>query len=160
MTRWTSLAGRALAASIVAPLIVAALTLAAFVGGGVGAAYGQAFTGLAPADPVPAAAELRPGLGMKYLIQKFDSLREIEDMATWSKPSEGAPLPMLDYNVGRGAVLSNHNEDLVGAFIDGFGEDLLERRVELRPAVAAAGAEHVPGQAAGMQTHQRHIGVA
>lgn len=120
MTRWTSLAGRALAASIVAPLIVAALTLAAFVGGGVGAAYGQAFTGLAPADPVPAAAELRPGLGVKYLIQKFDSLREIEDMATWSKPSEGAPLPMLDYNVGRGAVLSNHNEDLVGAFIDGF----------------------------------------
>ncbi len=99
---------------------LAALALAALLGGFAGVASGQPFTGLAPADPQPAAADLKPGLGVKYLIEKFDSLREIEEMATWSKPQAGEPLPRLNYHVGEGAVLSNHNTDLVGAFIDGF----------------------------------------
>ena len=98
----------------------AALALAASLSALGGAAHGQAVTGLDAADPQPAASDLKAGLGVKYLIEKFDSLDEIEDMATWSKPSAGEPLPMLNYNVGQGAVLSNHNKDLVGAFIDGF----------------------------------------
>lgn len=100
--------------------ICAALALVALLSGAAPPAYGQALAGLDAADPQPAAGDLKPGLGVKYLIEKFDSLREIEDMATWSKPSVGEPLPMLNYNVGEGAVLSNHNKDLVGAFTDGF----------------------------------------
>jgi hypothetical protein len=84
------------------------------------AAQAQGAFSLNPATPQPAAERLRSGLAVKYLIGKFNSLFEVEDMATWTKPESGTPLPMLNYNVGKGAVLSNHNTDLVGAFIDGY----------------------------------------
>ncbi len=102
------------------PAVVITLMAAVLLWEGTTAARAQAVTGLMPADPQPGIEALKPGLGVKSLISKFNSLWEIEEMATWSKPQPGEPLPMLNYNVGTDAVLSNHNVDLVGAFIDGF----------------------------------------
>ena len=62
----------------------------------------------------------QPGLGVQYLIWKFDSIREIVELKDWKKPRVGAPLPMLNYNVGVGNVLTTKAHDLVGAFIDGY----------------------------------------
>ena len=105
------------------PAVVITLMAAVLLWEGTTAARAQAVTGLMPADPQPGIEALKPGLGVKSLISKFNSLWEIEEVATWSKPQPGEPLPMLNYNVGTDAVLSNHNVDLVGAFI---GEQIYE----------------------------------
>ena len=94
---------------------VLAATLTGFAAG----ASAEPVTGLAPADPKETAI-LEPGLAVRYLIAEFDSIREIEQMATWKEPRVGTPLPMLNYNVGPDSVLSTKATDLVGAFIDGF----------------------------------------
>lgn len=62
-----------------------------------------------------------PGLGVQYFRGwKFDSIREILELKDWKKPRVGEPLPMLNYNVGPGDVLTTKSHDLVGAFIDGY----------------------------------------
>lgn len=72
------------------------------------------------ASPQPAAGAIKPGLSVKYYIEKFNHIDEVINAASWMKPVRGEPLPMLNYNVGQGKVLSNKNTDLVGAFIQGY----------------------------------------
>lgn len=99
-------------------ILLGAAILAAAIGG-FAAAEAQPVTGLVRAE-ANQLADAEPGLGVRYLIAKFNGISEIEQMATWKEPKAGAPLPMLNYNVGQGPVLSNRNKDLVGAFIDGY----------------------------------------
>ena len=98
---------------------IGAMIAAAAAAGFAADAGAQPVTGLTPAE----ASQIdgaKPGLGVRYLFAKFNGIDEIEEMATWSKPKVGTPLPMLNYNVGPGAVLSTTAKDLVGAFIDGY----------------------------------------
>ena len=75
---------------------------------------------IAVAVPQPDAAAIRPGLSVKYYQDRFDHIDEVINASTWMKPVRGEPLPMLNYNVGAGPVLTNKNDDMVGAFIQGY----------------------------------------
>ena len=99
--------------------LIGGAVLAAALTGFPMAGSAEPATGLAQADPKD-TARLKAGLGVRYLIAKFDSIREVEAMATWKEPRVGIPIPMLDYNVGPDSVLTTKATDLVGAFIDGF----------------------------------------
>lgn len=72
------------------------------------------------ASPQPAADAIKPGLSVKYFIDKFNHIDEVVNASTWMKPVRGEPLPMLNYKVGQGNVLSYKSDDLVGAFIQGY----------------------------------------
>lgn len=99
--------------------LIGGAVLAATLTGFAAAGSAEPVTGLTLAAPNETAG-LEAGLGVRYLIAKFDSIREIERMATWKEPKVGTALPMLNYNVGPGSVLTTKATDLVGAFIDGF----------------------------------------
>ena len=101
------------------PALIGAAVLVAAMNGLVPAASAEPVTGLALAQPKETAS-LAAGLGVRYLIAKFDTISEIELMATWKEPRVGTPIPMLNYNVGPDSVLTTKAHDLVGAFIDGF----------------------------------------
>ncbi len=75
---------------------------------------------IAAAVPQPDAGAIRPGLSVKYYQDRFDHIDEVINASTWMKPVRGEPLPMLNYNVGAGPVLTNKNDDMVGAFIQGY----------------------------------------
>lgn len=88
-----------------------------------GAASGQAaetVSGLAPASPQPAADALQPGLAVTYYSNKFNHTREITEWAKYKDGFEGEPIPMLDYFVGDGEVLTSGRIDFVGADIRGY----------------------------------------
>lgn len=98
---------------------VGGAVLAAALTGLVAVASAEPLTGLALADPKDTAS-LKAGLGVRYLIGEFNDILEVKQMATWKEPKAGAPIPMLNYNVGSDSVLTAKARDLVGAFIDGF----------------------------------------
>jgi len=54
------------------------------------------------------------------VIGEFNHIDEVINAGGWMKKVPGGPLPMLNYTVGAGAVLTNRNDDLVGAFIQGY----------------------------------------
>ncbi len=93
---------------------------AALVAIGLGTAPARAGEKVAIASPQPAAEALKSGLAVKYFIDRFNHIDEVINASTWMKPVRGEPLPMLNYNVGAGPVLTNKNDDLVGAFIQGY----------------------------------------
>lgn len=78
------------------------------------------FTNLKPADPQPDPAKLQPGLAVKYYGVKVDTLRQLEENMRYIEGKEGPPLPLLNYQVGAGNVLTSNSEDFVGADIRGF----------------------------------------
>ena len=73
-----------------------------------------------PAEPQPAAADLAPGLAVRYYRNFFRHIDELVDWKKYRDGEAGEPLPMLDYKVGKGAVLTSGTEDGVGAEITGF----------------------------------------
>jgi len=85
-----------------------------------GPAAAAEFANLKIADPQPAASDLQPGLAVRYVFEKFDSLFEFENWARGTRPVDGKPLPQLNYKVGDGEVLTSSKEDMVGALIDSF----------------------------------------
>ncbi len=71
------------------------------------------------ATPQPGADALAPGLAVTYYFGKIDHIREI---AGWAKGEGkvGPPIPMLNYNVGQGKVLTSDASDMVMAVIRGY----------------------------------------
>ncbi len=82
--------------------------------------YAGAINGLKPASPQPASGQLKPGLAVQYYGAKFDSIRQLEEWMEYEKGKAGTPIPMLNYQVGTGNVLTTTTQDLVGADITGF----------------------------------------
>lgn len=74
-------------------------------------------SGLAPAAPQPGPGELAPGLAVEYL-KLF--IRHVDEIEIAGKGHVGEPLEMLDWNVGDGTVLTDTEDDGVGARITGF----------------------------------------
>jgi len=88
-----------------------------------GASAGSAadlLSGLQPAAPQPAVADLKPGLAVTYYFNKFDNTREIPDWAKYRDGVRGEPILILDYFVGDGEVLTSGRNDFVGADIRGY----------------------------------------
>lgn len=75
-----------------------------------------------PANPQPAAAALKDGLAVRYYFNRFTHIAELEDWMRTDDGMAGKPLPMLDYDMGIGNVLTSTASDLVGARITGFIE--------------------------------------
>jgi len=89
------------------------------------AAQANPITGLKPAYPQPDAANLKPGLAVVYYGVEVNSLDQLEDHIEYykddpGKGKQGTPIPMLNYSVGSGDVLTSGSEDMVGAIINGF----------------------------------------
>ncbi|MEH6402020.1 MAG: PA14 domain-containing protein [Sneathiella sp.] len=76
--------------------------------------------GVSPAKPQPAEAMLKPGLAVQYYGSKFNSIRELVEWMDYDKGKAGIVIPMLNYQVGAGNVLTATSNDLVGADITGF----------------------------------------
>ncbi len=77
-------------------------------------------TGMEPANPQPSADSLKPGLAVKYYGVKLNSIRQFEEWMEYEKGKDGPPIPMLNYQVGQGDVLTSGTNDMVGADITGF----------------------------------------
>lgn len=73
----------------------------------------------APAKPQPEAAALKDGLAVRYYFNRFTHIAELEDWMRADDGMAGKPLPMLDYDMGIGNVLTSTASDLVGAHITG-----------------------------------------
>jgi len=54
------------------------------------------------------------------VIDRSTHIDEVINAGGRMKNVPGDPLPILNYAVRAGAVLTNHNDDLVGAFIQGY----------------------------------------
>ena len=80
----------------------------------------QAAETLALNKPQPGEGVLKPGLAVKYVPWEFNHVDEVLQIARSNRPRPGTPIPMLNYNVGNGKVLTSENTDLIGALIDGF----------------------------------------
>lgn len=96
------------------------LIMAALLVTNVGGAWAQSFTGLSKASPQPAAGALSAGLAVRYYGAKYNHIRELVEMMDYQKGTQGKPIPMLNYHVGRGNVLTTTTTDLMGADITGF----------------------------------------
>ncbi|MSO64909.1 MAG: hypothetical protein EXQ85_03750 [Alphaproteobacteria bacterium] len=72
-----------------------------------------------PAKPQPAADAVKSGLAVRYYSGEFNHVDEVLRMARTEKFQPGPPLPMLNYKVGDGKVLTHTSTDLVGALIEG-----------------------------------------
>ncbi|MBO6826113.1 MAG: hypothetical protein JJ879_07925 [Sneathiella sp.] len=96
----------------------------AFVGAfgvlGANMALANPITGMEPANPQPSADSLKPGLAVKYYGVKLNSIRQFEEWMEYEKGKDGPPIPMLNYQVGQGDVLTSGTNDMVGADITGF----------------------------------------
>lgn len=82
--------------------------------------WAGSITGLKPANPQPAANALKPGLAVQYYGAKFNSIRQFVEWMDYEKGKPGIPIPMLNYQVGTGNVLTSTATDLIGADITGF----------------------------------------
>mgnify|MGYP003638766264 CR=1 FL=1 len=83
-------------------------------------AQAETFADLKPASPQPDAANLKPGLAVTYYGVKVDSIKELEENMGYMDGQPGEPIPMLNYQVGQGNVLTAKSNDMVGAIIKGF----------------------------------------
>jgi len=75
---------------------------------------------LKAASPQPVAGSLKPGLAVQYYGVKLNSIDQFIDWMEYDKGKPGIPIPMLNYQVGQGDVLTTTTNDLVGADITGF----------------------------------------
>lgn len=78
------------------------------------------FNDLKMSSPQPDPAKLKPGLAVKYYGIQVDSLRKLEENMDYMDGKPGEPIPMLNYQVGAGNVLTSNSNDMVGADITGF----------------------------------------
>ncbi len=83
-------------------------------------ATAETFSGLMKAEPQPSAEMLKPGLAVRYYGAKFQSIKKLLEWMEYEKGVEGEPIPMLNYQVGEGPVLTTTATDLMGADITGF----------------------------------------
>lgn len=88
------------------------------VAGSVG--YAAAIEGLKPLSPQPAVDTVKPGLGVVYYGAKLDSIRQFIEWMDYEKGTPGTPIPMLNYQVGQGNILTATTTDLIGADIKGM----------------------------------------
>ena len=77
-------------------------------------------TGLAPLAPQPEKDKLKPGLAVTYYFNIFNYINEISEFAKIQKGVRGKPIPMLNYKVGPGKVLTSDRVNGVGADIRGL----------------------------------------
>ncbi|WP_169569262.1 PA14 domain-containing protein [Sneathiella limimaris] len=89
-----------------------------FITVGIGSA--NAMGGAKPLSPQPAADSLKPGLAVTYYGVKLNSIQQFIEWMEYEKGKPGEPIPMLNYQVGQGAVLTHSATDLVGADIKGL----------------------------------------
>lgn len=82
--------------------------------------WAGSITGMKPASPQPATDALKPGLAVQYYGAKFNSIRQFVEWMDYDKGKPGKPIPMLNYQVGQGNVLTSTATDLIGADITGF----------------------------------------
>ena len=80
----------------------------------------MAFDGLKPVSPQPSMDSLKPGLSVTYYGAKFNSIRQLLEWMDYEKGTVGEPIPMLNYQVGQGNVLTTTASDLMGADIKGL----------------------------------------
>ena len=85
-----------------------------------GGVWAQGMAGLKPLERQPAATDLVTGLSVTYYYSIFNDVDEISQWAKYEKGEVGRPLPVLDYKVGAGEVLSSSQADGVGADIRGL----------------------------------------
>ena len=85
-----------------------------------GIASASSISGMTPASPQPSAESLKSGLAVKYYGVKLNSIRQFLEWMDYEKGKDGPPIPMLNYQVGTGDVLTSGSNDLVGADITGF----------------------------------------
>jgi hypothetical protein len=107
--RTISVSGRKIAGVIAAGIMLTSINVSA-----------EPFTDLKPVSPQPTAAEISPGLAVQYYGAKFDHLRELDDWMGYKDGTPGTPIPMLNYQVGEGNVLTATSNDFVGANIQGL----------------------------------------
>ncbi len=99
--------------------LTGALTVAVALALALLAVAGPAARAQQAASPQPAASSLAPGLAVTYY---FGLIRHVREIAGWTKTkgTAGPPIPMLNYNVGPGEVLTSGASDGVMAVITGF----------------------------------------
>ncbi|MCF8467111.1 MAG: hypothetical protein K9G33_06885 [Sneathiella sp.] len=83
-------------------------------------AQASPFTDLKPASPQPDDASLKPGLAVQYYGVKLESIEKFDEWMGYKDGTPGTPIPMLNYQVGTGNVLTSNSDDFVGADIQGF----------------------------------------
>ena len=88
------------------------------VAGSVG--YAAAIEGLKPLSPQPTVEAVKPGLGVRYYGAKLNSIQQFIEWMDYEKGTVGEPIPMLNYQVGQGNVLTTTATDLIGADIKGM----------------------------------------
>ncbi|WP_373089017.1 PA14 domain-containing protein [Sneathiella sp.] len=98
----------------------AAILLAAGVFFSALTGHAAPFTDLTPASPQPEAGELEPGLAVKYYGAEINKMSEFDEWMNYKKGFDGKPIPMLNYQVGAGNVLTSDSSDFVAADIHGF----------------------------------------
>ncbi len=99
-------------------ILRSALCASLLIAGGVGSA--AAVEGLKPLSPQPAADTIKPGLSVQYYGAKLNSIQQFIEWMEYEKGKPGAPIPMLNYQVGQGNVLTTTATDLIGADIKGM----------------------------------------
>ena len=75
---------------------------------------------LRAADPQPDLLGLNEGLAVRYYFGEFNHIRELEVWMRRRNGQLGAPLPMLDFDMGKGEVLGSGQKDHVGTHITGY----------------------------------------
>ncbi len=75
-------------------------------------------TEMTKASPQP--SNLVPGLAVRYYGAEYTHIRELIEMMDYQKGVQGAPIPMLNYQVGQGILLTTTTTDLMGADITGY----------------------------------------
>lgn len=83
-------------------------------------ANAETMSGLTPAKIQPSADSLKPGLSVKYYGAKFNSIRQMLEWMDYKDGVVGEPIPMLNYQVGQGNVLTTNATDMMGADIKGL----------------------------------------
>lgn len=73
-----------------------------------------------PLDPQPGSADLEAGLSVDYYYAYFRLIEEFEEWMADHEGNPGEPLPMLNYRVAGGSVLTSRFDNGVGAKIDGL----------------------------------------
>ena len=82
--------------------------------------FAEAVGGLKPLAEQPATRSLQPGLAVTYYFGIFNIVDEILEIAKLEPGHEGRAIPVLDYKVGSGDVLTSGRPDGVGADIKGL----------------------------------------
>ncbi len=109
--RWRVIGVGPMAMAVAVLVVAGALAVLAMAGASAQAQQAAA--------PQPAASSLAPGLAVTYY---FGMIRHVREIAGWAKTKgkAGPPIPMLNYNVGPGTVLTSDGSDGVIAVIKGY----------------------------------------